>query len=52
MKSADCPDKTCVTIGGRISRAGERIVCLPNSLIIEIRGGEDILVSLGVVRCR
>ena len=45
IKSATCPDKTCVTIGGKISRAGERIICLPNSLIIEVEGGEDILVS-------
>lgn len=52
IKSATCPDKTCATIGGKISRAGERIVCLPNSLIVEIWGGDDILVSLGVIRCK
>ena len=51
IKSATCPDKTCSTIGGKISRAGERIVCLPNALVVEVVGGDDILVSLGVVRC-
>ena len=52
IKSATCPDKTCVTVGGRISRGGERIICLPNSLIVEILGDEDVLVSLGVVLCK
>ena len=52
MKHASCPDKTCVTIGGKISRSGERIICLPNSLIVEVRGGEDILVSFGGLLCR
>lgn len=44
IKSATCPDKTCVTVGGRISRAGERIICLPNALIVEIRGDEGVVL--------
>ncbi len=52
IKSATCPDKTCVTVGGRICRGGERIICLPNSLIVEICGGEDSFVSPGVILCR
>ena len=43
MKDADCPDKLCVH-QGRISRTGERIVCLPNRVIVEIVGnGEEVL---------
>ncbi len=33
MKSADCPDKTCVKMG-KLS-GGAPIVCLPNRLVIE-----------------
>lgn len=33
--SSDCPDKICVNTG-YISKKGERIVCLPKKLIIEI----------------
>lgn len=35
VKSSDCPDKVCVHTG-YISREGEKIVCLPKKLIIEI----------------
>lgn len=39
---ADCPDQICIQ-KGYISRIGETIVCLPNRLVIEIKGeqGED-----------
>ena len=40
IKSADCPDKLCLH-QGKISRTMERIVCLPNRLIIEVSGGDD-----------
>ena len=33
--SSDCPDKICVNTG-YISKKGEKIVCLPKKLIIEI----------------
>lgn len=36
---ADCGDHTCVRTG-EISREGERIVCLPHRLIIQIEGGD------------
>lgn len=35
VKSSDCPDKICVHTG-YISKEGEKIVCLPKKLIIEI----------------
>ena len=37
MKSADCPDRLCVK-SGRISRAGEQIICLPNRVSVEVLG--------------
>ncbi len=36
---ADCPDKLDVK-AGKISRQGQMIVCVPNRLMIEIKGGE------------
>ena len=33
---ADCPDGTCKLVG-KISLEGERIICLPNRVIVEIR---------------
>ena len=45
MEDADCPDKLCVK-QGRISRAGQSIICLPNRLVIIIYGESewDIIV--------
>ncbi len=43
MKAADCPDSLCVKTG-RISHTGQRIVCLPNRVLVEIAGeGDEIL---------
>lgn len=39
VTEANCGDHTCVRMG-RISRAGETIVCLPHRLVVEIVGGE------------
>ena len=42
MKYADCPDGLCKH-QGKISQSGERIVCLPNKIMIEVSGeGEEI----------
>jgi len=45
IEDADCPDKLCEQIG-RISKAGQSIICLPNKLIITITGESewDIIV--------
>lgn len=43
---ADCPDKICVNTG-RISRAGERIICMPAGVCIYITGGEDEIIVAG-----
>lgn len=39
VAEANCGDHTCVRTG-EISREGERIVCLPHKLIIQIEGGD------------
>lgn len=36
MSYADCPDKTCKNMG-KISKTGEKIICLPNRVSAEIR---------------
>ena len=48
LRYSECPDKTCVfgnsIFGNKISCVGERIVCLPNRLVVEIIGdGEEML---------
>lgn len=40
VKSALCPDKTCVDTGW-LSSSGMPIVCLPNHLVIEYADGEN-----------
>lgn len=44
MKSAECPDKTCISIG-RISLVGESIICLPNRVTVTVvgSGGGDLI---------
>ncbi len=45
MKSASCPDKTCVGVG-RIKYAGQSIICLPNRVVVTVVGEGDLdLVS-------
>lgn len=36
---ADCPDKYCVN-QKKISKVNEKIICLPNKVVIEIENGE------------
>lgn len=40
MSKADCPDKICVRHKA-ISKDGESIICLPNKVVVSIRGGEE-----------
>ena len=43
MKYASCPDGLCINQGKK-SHSGERIVCLPNRVMIEIIGeGEELI---------
>ena len=39
IETADCPGQDCVKMG-RITKAGEEIVCLPHRLVIRIEGGK------------
>ncbi|MEG1918380.1 MAG: NusG domain II-containing protein, partial [Oscillospiraceae bacterium] len=46
VTAADCPTQDCVHTG-KITRAGQSIVCLPNRLIVELSGAPadfDVLV--------
>ena len=45
MKRADCPDGLCIN-QGEVSRTGERIVCLPNRVMIEIVGADDEMLEV------
>ena len=40
MDEAQCPDHLCIK-QGKIDKVGQTIVCLPNKLVVEIKGGED-----------
>lgn len=50
MIDADCPDSLCVN-QGKISEVGQSIVCLPNKVMIEIKGNkkeendDDVILS-------
>jgi hypothetical protein len=37
VEDADCPDKICIK-DGYISNPGEILVCLPNKVVIQIKG--------------
>ena len=40
VERSDCPDQVCVRTG-RITQAGETIVCLPAEMALEILPGEE-----------
>lgn len=40
VADSDCPKHTCARMGW-ISRPGQTIVCAPNRLLVQIRGGQD-----------
>ncbi len=39
MSDASCPDKLCMHMG-KISNVGQSVICLPNRVVVEIRGNE------------
>lgn len=41
VKESVCPDKVCVR-SGRISKAGEGIICAPNRVAVEIVGEKQL----------
>ena len=48
MEWADCPDQVCVNHRA-VSRNGESIICLPNVVVVSVRGGEEAELD-GVVQ--
>lgn len=49
VTAADCPDKICVN-KGFISDASTPVVCLPNKLVVEIKGTKNADAVSGVCR--
>lgn len=41
FSEASCPDHLCIGMG-RIDKAGQSIICLPNRVSVEVMGGRDI----------
>ncbi|MBS4538877.1 NusG domain II-containing protein [Clostridium sp. D2Q-11] len=41
---ADCPDKYCVS-DGFINEPGEMLVCLPNKVVVEIKGEKESTID-------
>ena len=41
FSEASCPDHLCIGMG-RIDKAGQSIICLPNRISVEVMGGRDI----------
>ncbi len=44
MHDSDCHDKICIK-QGEIFKAGEMIVCLPNKILVEIQGVNELEVD-------
>lgn len=40
MSFADCKNHICIR-EGRISRPGQTIICMPNRIVVEIKGGNE-----------
>lgn len=45
ITEASCPDKICVRHRA-VDKSGQSIVCLPNKVVVEIKGGEKADVDL------
>lgn len=41
IAESNCKDGTCVK-SGAITRAGQRIICLPNKIVVELIGKSDL----------
>lgn len=41
IEESTCPEHICKHIG-KISKAGEKIICIPNSMIIEVTGESEV----------
>lgn len=47
MIDADCPDSLCI-YQGKVNKVGQSLVCLPNKVMIEIKGSfvdDDVILS-------
>lgn len=46
VTDATCGDKTCEHTG-KISRAGQSVVCLPNGIVVSVTGKSDLHWEIG-----
>lgn len=44
IEDADCPDQLCVK-QGKIRYAGDSLICLPHSLVVEITGSDELALD-------
>lgn len=44
ITEASCPNHLCIQ-QGKISADGEMIICVPNKLVVEIKGGDEAAVD-------
>jgi len=44
MQEADCPDQVCVNTRPA-DREGQSIVCLPNRVVVEVRGSKKDFID-------
>ncbi|MCD8159943.1 MAG: NusG domain II-containing protein [Clostridiales bacterium] len=44
IEDADCPDRLCVK-QGKIRYAGDSLICLPHSLVVEITGSDELALD-------
>lgn len=45
FSSSDCPDQVCVRTG-RLTRAGQVAVCLPNRVVVRLVGGGETVDAI------
>lgn len=45
IEDSPCRDKLCVKMG-KIKREGEQLICLPNRVVVELRGSQERIDSI------
>lgn len=45
IEDSPCPDKLCVKMG-KIKREGAQVICLPNRVVVELKGSKELIDSI------
>jgi hypothetical protein len=45
IEDSPCRDKLCVKMG-KIKREGEQLICLPNRVVVEMKGSKELIDSI------